>query len=215
MICKRDYEELNNRIRKVSERCWEHGITLSINKYQIGLEVKFAGYVINGEGMLQDPKFITAITDFPTPMNLTDLRSLMGLVNRFTDSARDPKHIMAPWRSSLKKAKVLTWGLLHDIALQKVKDVITNPEGPVLKHFELCLAIQLLTDASRTRIGYCLVQTEGYDKNAKPRLITAGSRYLGTAEENYAVIELELLAIQWAATLISARRYWNITTPGI
>ncbi len=60
----------------------------------------------------------------------------MGLINRFTDSARDPKHIMAPWRRSLEKAKVLTWGLLHDIALQKVKDVITNPEGPVLKNFE-------------------------------------------------------------------------------
>ena len=51
-------------------------------KNQIRPEVKFAEYVINGEGTKQDPKFIKAITDFPAPTNLTDLRSLMGLVNR-------------------------------------------------------------------------------------------------------------------------------------
>ena len=73
---------------------------MSKKKYQIGLEVKFAGYVINGEGTRQDPKFIKAITDFPALKNLTDLRSRMGLVNRFTDSAPDLKHITAPWRSS-------------------------------------------------------------------------------------------------------------------
>ena len=30
------------------------------------------------------------------------------------------------------------------------------------------------------------------------RLITCGSRFLNDAEKNYAVVELELLAIQWA-----------------
>ena len=42
------------------------------------------------------------------------------------------------------------------------------------------------------------MQTEGDDK--KPKLITAGSRYLGTVEVNYTVIELELLAMQWAVS---------------
>ena len=35
-------------------------------------------------------------------------------------------------------------------------------------------------------------------KIPKGRLITCGSRFLSSAESNYAVIELELLAIQWA-----------------
>ena len=200
LICGTSYEELNERIRSMFERCREHGITLSAKKYQIGPEVTFAGYVINEEGTKQDPKFMKAIADFPAPTNLTDLRSLMGLVNRFTDSAPDLKQMTLPWRTSLKKAKVFTWGPLHDIALQKVKDVICNPEGPVLKHFEPGLPVQLLTDASRKGLGYCLVQMESHRKDAKPKLITAGSRYLGTAEVNYAVIELELLAIQWAVS---------------
>ena len=85
---------------------------------------------------------------------------------------------------------------MHDKALEEVKAVITNLEGPVLKHFNPDLPIQLFTDASRTGLGYCLEQTENNDKNAKPRLVMAWSRNLGIAEVNYAVIELELLAIQ-------------------
>ena len=95
---------------------------------------------------------------------------------------------------------MFTWGPLHDMALQEVKDVITNPAGPVLKHFEPGLPIQLLTDASRKGLGYCLVQMDSHRKDAKPKLITVGSPFLGTAEINYVVIELELLAIQWAIT---------------
>jgi hypothetical protein len=54
----------------------------------------------------------------------------------------------------------------------------------------------VLTDASRTGVGFCLVQTEVGSKI--PLLIQAGSRFLSPAEKNYAVVELELLAIQWA-----------------
>ena len=53
-----------------------------------GPEVNFSGYIINAEGSRQDLKFIKANTDFPVPTNLTDLTSLMGLVNRFTKKRR-------------------------------------------------------------------------------------------------------------------------------
>lgn len=89
---------------------------------------------------------------------------------------------------------------MPDKALEEVKAVVTSPDGLVLKKFDPALPLQLLTDALRTGLGYCLVQTENNDKDANPRLIMAGSRYLGTAEVNYAVIELELLAIQWAVS---------------
>ena len=46
-----------------------------------------------------------------------------------------------------------------------------------------------MTDASRTGIGYCLVQTEEGSKD--PLLIIAGSRFLSPAENNYAVVELD------------------------
>jgi hypothetical protein len=103
---------------------------------------------------------------------------------------------MKPLQGLLKKANAYVWGPEHEDALEAVKAIITNPEGPVLRHFNPKLPIQLLTDTSRTGLGYCLTQTEVGCKS--PLLITAGSRFLSPAEDNYAVVELELLAIHWA-----------------
>jgi hypothetical protein len=65
----------------VFERCGKNGVTLSKDTYQLGPEVKFAGYVINGNGTRQDPGSLNATT----PTKLTDLKGLKKLVNKYTD----------------------------------------------------------------------------------------------------------------------------------
>ena len=81
LVYGEDHEELLDRIKQVFKRRQEWGITLSKDKYQYGLEVKFAGYIISGEGTRPDPKLTPAISEFPAPTDLTNLRSFMGLVN--------------------------------------------------------------------------------------------------------------------------------------
>ena len=105
---------------------------------------------------------------------------------------------MAPWQLLLKKSNKFVWDEVHERALNKVKEIITNPAGPILRQFDSQLPIKLLTDASRSGIGFCLVQEDTDSDKKTPLLIQAGSRFLNQAEKNYAVIELELLAIQWA-----------------
>jgi hypothetical protein len=53
--------------------------------------------------------------------DLTNLRSLMGLVNRFNDCNPDLKQAMVSWQSLLKKANAFVWGDPHEAALTKVK----------------------------------------------------------------------------------------------
>ena len=65
--------------------------------------------------------------------------------------------------------------------MKQVKEILTNPEGPVLRHFDPQLPIKLLTDASRTGIGYILNQE---DQTGVQQLITCGSRYLNDPEKN-------------------------------
>ena len=55
----------------------------------------------------------------------------MGLINRFTDSAPDLKHAMVAWQGLLKKANAFLWGEDHKKALATVKEIITNPKGPI------------------------------------------------------------------------------------
>ena len=83
LVCANNFEQLHERIRAVFERCGKNGITLSKDTYQLGPEVKFAGYIINGKGTRQDPEFLNATT----PTRLTDLRGLTKMVNEYTDPA--------------------------------------------------------------------------------------------------------------------------------
>ena len=112
--------------------------------------VKFAGYIVSQEGLKMNSDLVAAISNFPAPK---DLRSLIGLVNRFNDQNPDLKHTMAPWQLLLKKSNKFVWDEEHESALDKVKEIITNPAGSILRHFDSNLPIRRLTDASRSGIG--------------------------------------------------------------
>ena len=94
-------EQLLDRVKALFKRCEEHGITLSNKKYQVGNEVKFAGYVVSDKGTKPDPDKVAAISQFPIPENLTDLRSFLGLANQFSDFSPDLRHAMEPMKGLL------------------------------------------------------------------------------------------------------------------
>ena len=96
-------EELLERTEKVIKRCQEHNITLNSQKIQIGQSVKFGGHIITSEGSSPDPDKVRAIKDFPTPTNVTDVRSFMGLSNQFMDYLPDLKQNLEPIKDLLKK----------------------------------------------------------------------------------------------------------------
>ena len=145
-------------------------------------------------GTKPDPEQLAALKNFAAPTDLTNLRSFMGLANQFSDYSPDMKHAMAPLKGLLSKKNAFVWTDDHQKAMDTMKAILTDPNGPVLRYFDPELPVKLITDASRTGLGYVLIQ----EQHQGPRLITCGSRFLSEAEKNYAVIELELLAIVWA-----------------
>ena len=81
-----------------------------------------------------NPDLVAAISKFLAPKDITNLRSLIGLVNRFNDQNPDLKHAMIPWQLLLKKSNKFIWDEVHEQALNKVKEI--NPAGPILRHFK-------------------------------------------------------------------------------
>ena len=76
----------------------------------------------------------------------------------------------------------------HRSVIDKLKQVLTN--SPVLQYFNPDKSITIQTDASQNRIDSCLLQ-EGHP-------VIYASRSLTSAEQNYAQIEQEQLAITFA-----------------
>ena len=144
-------EQLLDQVKAIFKYCEEHRITLSETKYQVGAEVKFAGYLVSDKGTKPDPEKVAAISRFPIPENLTDLRSFLGLANQFSDFSPDLRHAMEPMKGLLKKKNAFVWNKEHTASMDKVKSIITGPQ--CLTHFDPKLYTTLITDASCTGFG--------------------------------------------------------------
>ena len=187
-------ETLLERIRTVLERCRQLGITISLKKLEVGPKVKFAGHIITDKGVKPDPEKIGAIKDFPVPENITGLRSFIGLANQLANFLPELLQMMTNMRQLLKKGTAFLWLPEHQEEFQRVKDLLTS--DMMVKPFDRNLPTELLTDASRLNgLGYLLMQR---GQNGQPRIIRCGSCALTPAQKNYATIELECLAVQWA-----------------
>ena len=182
---------LLERLRLYLQKCRELGITISKPKLEIGPEIKFAGHIVSAEGVKPDPMKLSAIRDFPTPTDITDLRSFLGLANQLTIFHPDLAQNTELLRGLLRKNIQFQWLDEHEQCFRKVKEVLTSPA--IVRYFNPKLPTELLTDASRLKgLGYALIQR---DENNEIRLISCGSKSLTSAEKNYATIELECLAI--------------------
>ena len=71
------------------------------------------------------------------------------------------------------------------INIEELKCAITS--GPVLKYYDVSAFVKISEDACSVGLGACLLQEN--------QLIAYASRSLNSAEQNYAQIEEELLAI--------------------
>ena len=68
----------------------EHQLYAKYSKCEFWLRsVTFVGHIISSEGVKLDPRKIEAVKNFPRPMNLTNIRSFLGLAGYFC-SGVDP-----------------------------------------------------------------------------------------------------------------------------
>ena len=89
-------------VRAFFVRCREHGISLNRLKTRLARpEVKFAGFLLSGEGVKADPAKLSALHSFPQPTILTDLRSFLGLVEQLAGFSRDVTEALLPLRPLL------------------------------------------------------------------------------------------------------------------
>ena len=178
----------------VLERCAAHNITLNPAKLQFAQpSVEYCGFDINTNGYTVDQRKLRAISEFPVPQNLTDLRSFMGLVNQLASFSPDTASAASPLRDLLRPQNHWCWTSVHQAAFEAVKATLVSP--PVLAFFQPGLPTALHTDATRLHgLSYALLQLQ----DGNWRLIQCGSRFVSETESRYAVIELEMTAICWA-----------------
>ena len=195
IIWDSDYHEHLRHVWDVIKRCDDNGITLNPKKCTFAAEsVDFCGYTIGISGYTPDAKKTAALSKFPQPECLTDLRSFLGLVHQMGSFSAAVASAAEPLRQLLRPKNEWMWTEEHTRAFNEVKAALVKP--PALSFFDAKRGTVLETDAERLKgPGFCLRQQ---DEGGTWHLIQCGSRFVTETETRYAVIEVEMLAIVWA-----------------
>ena len=140
------------------------------------------------------PEKIAKIQDAKFPSSKTEIRAFLGLAGFYRKFVPNFSAIAKPLTDATKKGESNTVKQTpeRERAFQQIKDALK--EEPICKLPDLSKPFLVRTDASGKGLGAILMQ--GDEEN--PSIVACASRKLSPAEQNYAVIERECLAIVWA-----------------
>lgn len=195
LIFHNDIKGHDECLREVLKRISEAGLTININKCVIGVqEIKFLGFHLSKSGISIDSDRTNAITNFPKPVNKTELQRFLGMVNFASRHLNKKSDCLEPLNNLLKKDIDFYWGPDQDLAFNSIKKLLC--EAPILAYFDYKKQIVISADASSYGLGGCLMQI---DKEGNREIVAYISRTLSETERRYSQIEKETLALTWAA----------------
>lgn len=190
VIVSEDFPSHMEVLVRISAQFRRANLSLNVSKSKFCVtRVNYLGYVIGNGGITTDPEKVAAITNWPVPKTLKQVRGFLGLTGwyrRFVPNFSDATfHIT----EVLKSRKKFQWTPEAQLAFEDLKGLLTS--APVLSNPDFTKKFYLHCDASDHGIGAVLVQL---DKDGQEKPIAFMSKKLTTAQRNYSVTERECLA---------------------
>lgn len=194
LIFSKTPEEHLEHVAKVLKVLQDNQLYVGLDKCAFGLkEIDFLGHVVSADGIKPDPKKVTAVTEWPTPKSVREVRGFLGLTGYYR---RFIQHYA-------QKALALTELTKMDVkwrwrdeeegkAFEELKKALVS--APVLVTPDPTLPYEVYTDASKFAVGAVLLQNQG--KGLQP--VAYLSRKLSQTERNYPTGDREMLAIYYA-----------------
>ncbi|XP_035838246.1 uncharacterized protein LOC118485856 [Helianthus annuus] len=151
-------------------------------------QVSFLGHVISAEGIMVDPTKVEAITKWPRPTSVTEIRSFLGLAGYYRRFVEKFSVIALPLTKLLRKGVKYSWNEEQEKSFEELKKRLVS--SPILALPSGSGGYQVYSDASKKGLG-CVLMQHG-------KVIAYASRQLKPYEVNYPTHDLELAAVVFA-----------------
>jgi hypothetical protein len=97
LIFSKTPEEHVKHVETVLNIIKEHGFFLKLSKCEFfQTSITYLGHLINCDGIMPDPKKLSAVKGWPTPKSILDVRSFLGLANYFRRYVKSFSEIAVP-----------------------------------------------------------------------------------------------------------------------
>jgi hypothetical protein len=157
LIYSKNREEHEEHVRLVLQVLREHQLYSKFNKCDFfQKQIHYLGHVLSKEGMAVDPDKIRSIMEWPTPKDVSDIRSFMGLEGYYRRFIKDFSKIGCPITALQKKGTKFLWTQQCEERFQTLKHLLTH--APVLKIADPEVDFLVCTDACKEGLGGVLTQ---------------------------------------------------------
>jgi hypothetical protein len=156
-VYSKSKKEHEHHLRMVLQVLREHQLYAKLSKcsfYQN--QIHYLGHIISKEGIAVDPENIEAIRGWPTPKNVTEVRSFMGLVGSYRRFIVGFSRIVDPINSLQNKGVKFQWIVECEKSFQQLNHLLTN--ALIMRIVDPNEDFMVCTDACKEGLGEVLSQ---------------------------------------------------------
>nr|GEV83648.1 putative reverse transcriptase domain-containing protein [Tanacetum cinerariifolium] len=118
--------------------------------------VAFLGHIVSAEGIMMDPTKVKAITKWPRPMSVTEVRSFLGLAGYYRRFVEGFSRLALPLTKLMRKGEKFVWNEEREKSFEELKQRLVS--APVLTLPSGSGGFQIYSDAFKKGLGCVLMQ---------------------------------------------------------
>ncbi|KAL5555888.1 hypothetical protein UlMin_038124 [Ulmus minor] len=155
LVYSRTWEEHNIHLKLILEVLENERLYVNQKKCMFRQpRIDYLGHVISGLGVSADLSKVQAMTKWPTPANVRDVRGFLGLTGYYRRFVRGYGELAKPLTDLLKK-EGFSWGSQQEQAFETLKAAVTNLPVLAMPNFSKLFILE--TDASGSGLGAVLM----------------------------------------------------------
>ena len=190
IVFSKTFEQHQEHLEQVFQALADANLKIKPSKCRFFQEqVVYLGHTLTRSGITTEDAKVAKIQQWPTPRNLHDVRSFLGLANYYRTFVPGFSDLAEPLTTLTEKNTSFVWSDRCEDAFVSLKEKLSSP--PILAYPDFSREFILDTDASNIGMGAVLSQVQ----NGKEVVIAYGSKKFNRAQKNYSVTRREMNAL--------------------